>query len=88
MPVALVVDSTDPAIGTVKMIGDEIVLRVSNVEQLDPEDSSTPTDDPTLDDPYGPDSSDENSDSTDAGNNPDTPDDEESSNDNGWWPFG
>ena len=82
------VDSTDPAIGTVKMIGDEIVLRVSNVEQLDPEDSSTPTDDPTLDDPYGPDSSDENSDSTDTGNDPDTPDDEESSNDNGWWPFG
>lgn len=82
------VDSTDPAIGTVKMIGDEIVLRVSNVEQPDPEDSSNPTDDPTLDDPYGPDSSDENSDSTDAGNDPDTPDNEESSNDNGWWPFG
>ncbi|MBQ8683121.1 MAG: PASTA domain-containing protein [Clostridia bacterium] len=74
------VDSTDPAIGTVKKVGDEITLRVSNVEPPEPEESSDPenpddgwTSIPGLND------GEENSDDTSNG--------EENSGGNGWWPW-
>ncbi len=75
------VDSTYPDIGTIKKVGDEITLRVSQVVQQEPEDS---TDTPDYTDPENSDTSDYTD--PDLGTGDGTDGGEEGSDDD-WWPW-